>query len=75
MPRTPERRLVFCYGHIPPERLLYSAETAACCDAAISGQQGDRSVWAFCGADHAAAFQTAELDRLEIDDAEYLFPD
>ena len=75
MPRNPKRRVVVQYGTIPLERLLESAEPAACCDAVIRDEQRDLAVCAFRGADHAAAFQAAELDRLEVDDAEDLFAD
>lgn len=75
MPRNPKRRVVVQYGSIPLERLLDSAEPAACCDAVIRDEQRDLAVRALGGADHAAALQSAELDRLEIDHAEDLFAD
>lgn len=75
MPRNPERRIVVQYGTIPLEKLLESAELAACCDAVICDEKRNFAVRTFCGADHAAAFQSAELDGLEVDNAENLFAD
>lgn len=75
MQRTPQRRVILRYGNEPLDRLLRSAKAAAGCNAVISNEQRDLAVSALGGADHAAAFEAAELDRLEIDNAEDLFAD
>ena len=71
----PKRRIVIRYGNIPIERIIASAKAAAGGNAVIGKQERNGTVGLFCGADHTAAFQTAELDGLEIDNAEDLFTD
>lgn len=75
MPRNPKRRIIVQYGTIPLDRLLESAEPAACCNAVVCNEERDLAVRTLSGADHTAALQAAELDRLEIDNAEHLFAD
>ena len=62
-----KRRVTVQYGTIPLAELLESAEPAAGGNAVIRDEKGNLAVCAFRRADHAAAFQTAELDRLEVD--------
>lgn len=75
MPKRPERRVIVQYGTVPLERLLQSAEAAARCDAVIGDEQRHLAVGALGGADHAAALEPAQLDRLEVHDAKDLFAD
>ena len=70
-----KRRVIVQYGSIPLAKILESAEPTAGGNAVIRDEQSDLSVCALRRADHAAAFQTAELDRLEVDHTEDFFAD
>ena len=75
MPRTPKRRVTVQYGRMPLAKFLRSAELAARCNAVVRDEQGDLAVSALSGADHAAAFESAELDRLQIGDDQHFLAD
>lgn len=77
--RQTARKIVLHGGALPYERLLrslrFSAETAAGGNALIGENELNGAVRGFGRADHAAAFEPAELAGLEICDDQHLFPD
>ena len=80
MNRTSPRRIILHFGSTDPARLmqyagLRSAEPASGRNTLIGENQLQTAVGRFCGADHTAALQSAELDRLQIGNNQNLLPD
>jgi len=77
----PIRRTEVIFGELPFARLLRQLEAQASAqartgrDRRIGQNELNAPVGGFCGTDHAAALQTAELSGLQVDNSENLLSD